>query len=219
MTDPVGRRLVAVLAGAVVAAVLAAEAADGSGQRQKAGKPKTETPEIHCQAVLGTGVETGRTFCDVATVSNTSGGVIICFPRHRGPATLTFDLHNRHVYSEDLLREGRAFRRYTATVVVITMDSMVLGRGTALSEFRTAADLLDRVEGPDGPKPVAVLASEPVTVEIPEGIDEIAIVGERLTTLRLDGREDIDSPGRLIASLSNIKISYVPAPAPTRRRR
>lgn len=213
-----GRALLAAVAGLLAAATLGLDA-DAAAQRRRRVEPKTETPEIHCQAVLGTGVQTGRTFCDVATARDASGGVILCFPRHQGPATLTFELHNRHVYSEDLIRAGQAFRRYTATVVVITMENLILGRGTAMSEFRTAADLLDRVEGPTGPKPVAVLASEPVTVEVPEGVEEIAIVGERLTTLRLDGREEVESPGRLIASVSNITITYVPAPVPMRPRR
>ena len=212
------RSSIAVLAGLVAIVTLGLDA-DASAQRRRRVQPKTETPEIHCPAVLGTGVETGLALCDVATARDASGGLIICFPRHRGPATLTFGLHNRHIYSEDLIRAGQAFRRYTATVVVITMANLILGRGTVRSEFRAATDLLDRVQGPDGLKAVAVLASEPVTIEVPEGVEEVAIVGERLTMLRLDGREEIEAPGRFIASVSNIKITYVPAPAPMRSRR
>ena len=40
-------------------------------------------------------------------------GVIITIPPHTGDATLIFDLHNRHTYSEEDVRAGR--ERYWIT--------------------------------------------------------------------------------------------------------
>ena len=37
-------------------------------------------------------------------------------PPHTGPVTLTFDLHNRHTYSEELSKTNRGYRRYTASI-------------------------------------------------------------------------------------------------------
>ena len=58
--------------------------------------------------------------------------------------TLTFDLHNRHTYSEELIKTNRAYRRYTATIGVLTLDNTLLSRAVVQNEFRTAADLVDR---------------------------------------------------------------------------
>ena len=40
-------------------------------------------------------------------------GVLITIPPHRDEATvLTFNLHNRHTYSEQDVKAGRAYSRY-----------------------------------------------------------------------------------------------------------
>ena len=41
-----------------------------------------------------------------------AGGVLIQIPPHKGPATLTFDLHNLHLYSEEQVK-ARARSRAT----------------------------------------------------------------------------------------------------------
>ena len=44
-------------------------------------------------------------FCDVLTGRDPAGGIIITLPPHSGPVTLSFDLHNRHTYSEELSQD------------------------------------------------------------------------------------------------------------------
>src|SRR5258705_268887 len=85
-------------------------------------------------------------------------GVLIQVPPHKGPATLTFDLHNLHTYSEEQVRAKRAFTRYTATIGVLTMDNTLISRAVVQSEFRAAADLVDRVGGGAGPGGVKAVA-------------------------------------------------------------
>ena len=41
------------------------------------------------------------TFCDVMSGRDPAAGILIPLPPHRGPVTLSFDLHNRHTYSEE----------------------------------------------------------------------------------------------------------------------
>ncbi len=180
--------------------------------------------EVRCPAELGIGVTTGRRFCDIAIGSigrDLANAVRIVLPPHRGPALLAFDLHNRHTYSEQEVRAGRAYAQYTATVAIFTADGTPLARGVVRSEFRTARDLLDRVAGgagPDGLKAVAPLGSERIFVEVPEGVTEVLVLGERLDVLRPSGRETFTAPGRPVASLSQVDVEYRPVPAPRPRR-
>ena len=131
--------------------------------------------------------------------------------------TLTFDLHNRHTYSEDDVRRKRAFARYTATIGVLTMDNTLISRAVVQNEFRKASDLVDRVgggAGPGGAKAVAPTGTEPITITIPETEDQVSILGEKLTVARLDGTATYTSPGRPIAVISNVMIEYHPGPPP-----
>src|SRR4026207_2289075 len=59
---------------------------------------------VDCPSLLGEGVQTKRSFCDVLTGRDTAEGIIIKLPPHTGPLTLRFDLHNRHTYSEELIK-------------------------------------------------------------------------------------------------------------------
>ena len=122
---------------------------------------------FECPSLLGEGVQTKRSFCDVLTGRDPADGIIIKLPPHTGPVTLTFDLHNRHTYSEELIRTNRAYRHYTATIGVLTADNTLLTRAVVQNEFRTAADLVDRVSGgagPGGVKAVAPTGSETISV-------------------------------------------------------
>ena len=103
--------------------------------------PKTEPAEIKCSELLGTGVKTSASFCFVLAGREPAQGVVVTIPPHVGTATLTFSLHNRHTYSEEEMRAGRGFAKYTAVVAVLTMAGDVLGRGAVQSEFRSAKDL------------------------------------------------------------------------------
>ena len=75
------------------------------------------------------------------------GGIVIPFPPHQGPVTLTFNLHNRHTYSEEQTKANRAYHRYTATIGVLALDNTLLSRFYVQSEFRTPGDLVDRILG------------------------------------------------------------------------
>ena len=79
-------------------------------------------------------------------------------PPHRGPATLSFDLHNRHMYSAELVDSGRGYTRATATIGVLAMDKKLLARAVVQTEFRRAADLLDRVAAGAGMAGVKAVA-------------------------------------------------------------
>jgi hypothetical protein len=176
---------------------------------------KTDTPEMTCPVPLGTGVTTHITFCEVAIGRNPAEGILIKLPPHRGPVTLNFDLHNRHTYSEEDVRAKRAYARYTTSIGVLTMDNTLIQRAAAMSEFRTAGDLLDRIgggAGPGGVKAVAPLGDEKVSIAIPESEDQVSILGEKLTVERQDGSTTYTQPGRLIAAISNVTIEYRPAP-------
>lgn len=184
---------------------------------------KTEPAPLQCPSVLGTGVRTTRMFCDVLTGRDPADGIIIMLPPHTGDVTLTFDLHNRHTYSEELIKANRAYRRYTATIGVLTADNTLLSRAVVENEFRTAADLIDRISGgagPGGVKAIAPTGSESIVVTIPAAEESVSILGEKLSVIRLDGPDNFIAPGRPIAVISNATIEYRPAPVrptPTRR--
>jgi hypothetical protein len=188
--------------------------------------PRKEAPEITCPTPLGTGMNTKLEFCDVMSERDPSAGVIIKFPEHKGPVTLTFDLHNRHTYSEEQVKGNRAYSRYTATVGVLTMDNTLLTRAVVQNEFRKVTDFVDRIgggAGPGGIKAVGPTGTESISVVIPESESQVSILGEKVTVERLDGTATYSSPGRPVAILSNVMIEYrtpprVPAkPAPKPR--
>jgi hypothetical protein len=188
---------------------------------------KTEAPMIMCPNPLGEGVQTRRIFCDVLTGREPADGILVDVPPHVGPARISFDLHNRHMYSEELIKSNRAYRRYTASIGVLTMDNTLLSRAVVQSEFRTAGDLIDRIgggAGPGGVKAVAPTGTEPISIEIPEGEERVSILGEKLIVERLDGPPDnFQLPGQPVAIVSNVMLEYRPAPpkrtpTPARRR-
>jgi hypothetical protein len=179
--------------------------------------PKQEAADVVCPTPLGEGMTTKLAFCDVMSGRNPAEGILIKLPPHRGPVTLTFDLHNRHTYSEEQVKANRAFSRYTATIGVLTMDNTLISRAVVENEFRKVTDLVDRVTGgagPGGVKAVAPTGTEPISIAIPEEEEQVSILGEKLTVERLDGSATYSSPGRPIAIISNVKIEYRPAPPP-----
>jgi hypothetical protein len=179
-------------------------------------------PDVMCPTPLGIGVATKLSFCDVMTGRDPSAGVLIPIPPHKGPVTLTFDLHNRHMYSDEQMKANRAHARYTATVGVLTMDNTLISRAVVQNEFRKATDLVDRIgggAGPGGVKAVAPTGAEPITITIPESEDQVSILGEKLTYERIDGSATYTSPGRPVAIISNVMIEYRPAPPPLPKKR
>ena len=177
---------------------------------------KKEPAVLQCPSVLGDGVTTKRSFCDVQTGRDPAGGIVIALPPHTGPVTLTFDLHNRHTYSEELVKTNRAYRRYTATIGVLTTDNTLLTRAVVQNEFRTAADLVDRVSGgaaPGGVKAVAPTGVESIVLSIDAAEQSVSILGEKLSVIRPDGTDNFSAPGRPIAVISNVMLEYRPGPA------
>ena len=179
--------------------------------------PKIEAPMMTCPNVLGDGIQTMRTFCDVLIGRDVAQGIVIQLPPHTGPVTLTFELHNRHTYSEELAKTSRGYRRYTASIGVLTMDNTLVSRAVVHSEFRTAADLFDRVSGGAGAagvKAVAPTGAQPVVITIPAAENSVTILGEKLTEERMDGTDNFSASGRPVAVVSNVMIEYRPGPAP-----
>ena len=218
------RRVVCALALAALcggATPLAAQARRAPARRAPAPAPvvpaKTETPEIVCPAPLGTGVKSKQAFCDVMTGRDPMDGILISLPPHRGAVTLRFDLHNRETYSEDQAGAAKIFARYTAVIGALTMDNTLVSRAAIQSEYRSAADLVDRIgggAGPGGLKAVAPTGTEHVAITIPEREEKVSLLGEKLTVERADGTAPATyaSPGRPIAVVSNVTIEYRPGP-------
>ncbi len=176
---------------------------------------KKVEPEMTCPAPLGVGVKTHESFCEVLAGRDPAGGVLIKIPPHRGPTTLTFDLHNLHLYSEEQVKAHKAFARYTATVGLLTADNTLVSRAVVQNEFRSVNDLVDRISGgagPGGVKAVAPTGTEAVTIAIPEAEDQVSLVGEKLTVEDSTGSRTYSQQGRPIAVVSNVMLEYRPAP-------
>ena len=214
---------------AIVIALLVAVPLSAQTRKAPARKPappaaelKKVVPELTCPTPLGVGLKTKVSFCEVMAGRDPAGGVLIQIPPHRGPATLSFDLHNLHLYSEEQVKARRAYARYTATIGVLTMDNTLISRAVVQNEFRTAADLVDRVgggAGPGGVKAVAPTGSEPITIVIPEGEAQVSLLGEKLSVDRIDGAASYTQAGRPIAVVSNVALEYKPGPPPRKPKR
>jgi hypothetical protein len=127
-----------------------------------------------------------------------------------------FDLHARHTYSEDEMQRGKPYAHYRAGIGVLTMKGELLGRGAVDAEFRTEADLFDRITGGAGPgglKAVAPAGREAIFIEIPANVDQVSLLGESLDATTAAGHETVVMPGRPVAIVSNILFEYHPAPA------
>ena len=210
------------LTSAILAVALAG--APVEAQRKRAARPapkpvplKTATPEVKCPSLIGMGVKTVRSFCDVPAGRDPAQGIVVVLPPHTGPGTLTFDLHARHVYSEDEMKRGKAYARYRAGIGVLTVKGDLLARAGVEAEFRTAADLFDRIGGGAGIgagslKAVAPAGRELIYVTVPAGVDQVSLLGETLDALTPAGRETAVMTGRPVAIVSNLLFEYRPAP-------
>jgi hypothetical protein len=187
--------------------------------------PVTQPAVVNCPVPLGQGVRTDVSYCDVLIGRDPAGGIIVNFPPHQGPVTLSFDLHNRHTYSEEQVKSNRAYHRYTATIGVLALDNTLLSRFYVQNEFRSPGDLVDRIRGGSGPgglKAVAPTGVEHIVYMVPEEEMGVSILGDTLSVVRVDGSDNFTAPGRPIAVISNVMLEYRPAPAakpaPARRR-
>jgi hypothetical protein len=218
------RALTAIIMAAVLAGVPAAAQSRRTPKRSPAKTTKaatlaalkTITPEVKCPSLIGMGSQTVRSFCDVPAGRDPAQGIVITLPPHAGPGTLTFDLHARHLYSEDEVKRGKAYSRYRAVIGALTMKGELLNRGAVEAEFRTAADLFDRIGGGAGPgslKAVAPAGREQVFVTIPADVEQVSLLGETLDAVTSAGHETVVMPGRPVAIVSNLLFEYHPAPA------
>jgi hypothetical protein len=186
--------------------------------KKSAPPPLTRMPaSLVCPSELGMGVSTRRRYCDVLSGRDPKAGIVVSLPAHQGPATLSFEVHNRHTYSAELIKTKQAYRRYTATIGVLTMDNTLIDRAVIDSEFRNVKDLYDRIgggAGPGGVKAVAPTGSELVQITIADDVTEVSILGEKLAVVRPDGEDLFTSAGRPVATISNVMVEYRPAPAP-----
>jgi hypothetical protein len=209
----------AILAACVAIAAAPIEAQRKPPPRKPPAKPvpmKTATPDVKCPSLVGMGVKTVRSFCDVLAGRDPVAGIVVTLPPHTGTGTLSFDLHARHVYSADEVKRGKAFARYRAGIGILSMKGDLLSRGAVEAEFRAAADLFDRIGGGAGPgslKAVAPLGREQVVITIPANVDEVSLLGETLDALTAAGRESAVMAGRPVAIVSNVLFEYRPAPA------
>ena len=172
-----------------------------------------EPAEVRCPSVLGIGINTDLVFCDVLIQQEAGLGTLVVLPAHRGEATLSFNLHNRHTYSEEEVRARRAYAAYTAEVAIASIEGNVLTRRFIQTEFRSADDLVDRVTGgagPQGVKAIAPSGTERVFVLVPAELDEVVIVGQGLEIVRLDSRDNFRTAGRPIAVISDVRVEYQP---------
>src|SRR3954468_5614768 len=178
-------------------------------------KAKTVTPDVKCPSLIGMGVKTVRSFCDVPAGRDPNDGIVISLPAHAGVGTLTFDLHARHLYSEDEMKRGKVYARYRAIIGALTMKGELLARGAVEAEFRSAADLFDRIGGGNGPgglKAVAPAGREQVIVEVPAAVEQVSLLGETLDSVTPAGHETVVLPGRPVAVVSNVLFEFQPAP-------
>ncbi len=176
--------------------------------------PTREAAQVTCPTPLGTGVSSKQLFCDVLVGTDPSTGIIITVPPHKGDVTLTFDLHNRHTFSEEQSKDPRvAFARYTTSIGALTMDNTLIARAAVQSEFRTPGDFVDRIgagPGATGLKAVAPTGTESISITVPEAEGQVSILGEKLLVERAEGRVNYTAKGRPIAIISNVMIEYLP---------
>lgn len=183
--------------------------------RGAAAATRTEAAQLQCPAPLGIGVDTMRSYCDVLTGRVPADGIVVTLPPHTGTVLLTFRLHNRHLYSEELVKTNRAYRKYTATIGALTADNTLLARAVVQNEFRTAADLVERIAGDPGTaavKAVAPTGDERISISIPAAETTVSILGEKLLVVRPDGTDNFSAPGRPVAVISDVQVEYRPAP-------
>jgi hypothetical protein len=216
-----------IIAALVIVDVPRIDAQTGKATRKAPQRTARKVPELplsriqaewRCNSELGLGVGTGRRYCDVLTGNDPREGVLITIPPHRGPVTMTFELHNRHTYSAELVKMKQAYRKYTATIGVLTLDNTLVERAVVMNEFRTEKDLFDRIgggAGPGGVKAVAPTGVELIRMELPADVqDQVSVLGEKLTVVRPGGVDNFSSPGRPIATISNVMLEFRPGPPP-----
>lgn len=200
-----------------------------SAAASAASQTTREAPLMQCPSVLGNGAKTQRLFCDVLIGGHAAGGLRISIPEHQGTATLRFTLHNRQVVADEPAAPAKGagapaappvYARYTAALKIVKSDGAVLNQAIVQSEYRSAADLVERIvggAGPGGVKAVAPTGSEPIVIDVPPDVREVSLLGDQLKIERLGGTELINTPGRPIAVVSQVQVEYRPVTSSAQR--
>ena len=206
--------------------VAAPDAARAQGRRRPTVRkpvpvqPRVEPAQVTCPESLGTGIRSGGEYCFVIAGRDPAQGVLVAIPPHTGDATLRFDLHNRHTYSEEQMKAGRGFARYMAVIGVLTLKGDLIDRAGVQTEFRSVKDIHERISGgagPGGVKAVAPVGLEQIKIAIPADVDRVSLLGEVLDAYSAAGRESA-APGRPVAIVSNVTVEYRPRAATGRTR-
>jgi hypothetical protein len=219
------RVLTAGLAALVATAAIAAAPPPKKKAAPKPPVTKTDPVPLACPESLGQGVKSGRRFCEVYVGRVPANGFLLHLPKHKGTAILRFNLHNRQMVSPSQVQSGRAYTRATATIGALAPDGTLLGRGVVQTEFRGESDLFDRVgggAGPGGLKAVAPIGNELISIEVPEKVNDVSLLGEKLVVTQMEGQQTFTAEGRPIAVVSNAQVEYQPAPIkppPKKKRR
>ena len=204
-------RAIAMIVAAVAACAftgLAPEATLAAGQRSPA-KPRqlTRPQPAVCASDLGAGVKTRRRFCDVIIATTPADSIAMTLPARTGTAALMFDLHNRFTVPAPKTPALQAFTSETAVVAIVRSTGEVIERAAASREFRTPADLFDRLAGANATAPGPAV---PVRIIIPAGVTAIGLVGVRLEEWKASGRGAYATPKRSIALASNFRLEFTP---------
>ena len=204
-------RAIAMIVAAVAAYAFAATApaVTLSAAQRGTAKPRLVTrpqPAV-CASDLGAGVKTRRRFCDVIIATTPADSIAMTLPARTGTAALMFDLHNRFNVPAAKTPATQAFTSETAVVAVVRSTGEVIERAVASREFRTAADLFDRLAGANATAPGPGV---PVRITIPAGVNAIGLVGVRLEEWKASGRGAYATPKRSIALASNFRLEFTP---------
>lgn len=188
--------------------------AAGRPAAQRAPARTRITTDAHCASDLGKGLKSQRQFCDVIIATEPADSVSMTIPPHAGTATMRFDLHDRFTIPALAGVSGPlVFARQEAVVSLVRPGGGIIGHAAVVREFRSVADLFDQLAGterPGGVKAVAPGQPESVQFIVPAGVSTVGVVGTRLKILTRAGDETVDTPGRPIALVSNLRIEYRP---------
>lgn len=198
----------ALIAAAVAIGAVAAPGGD-LGASQRGAKPRLVTrpqPAV-CTSDLGAGVKTRRRFCDVIIATTPADSIAMTLPARTGTAAIMFDLHNRFTVADAKTPAAQAFSSETAIVAIVRSTGDVIERAAVSREYRTAADVFDRLAGANATAPGPAV---PVRIVIPAGVTSIGLVGVRLEEWKATGRGAFATPKRSIALASNFRLEFTP---------
>ena len=196
---------------AIIAAMTTLHAAQTKPATAKPAQRSTQ--DATCVSELGAGIESKRRFCDVLVGKAAAESVLLRIPPHSGPATLSFDLHNRFDLPLPSVSAANAYARHDALIAVIRATGQVLGRATVMKEYRQPQDLFDRIAGggrPGGVKAIAPGPPDSWRFTIPAGVPAVGIVGIRLRMITAAADDVFDAAGRPVAIVSNLRVDYAP---------